>query len=54
MNKAQTEFLDTLLIDFIETHTTDVRCDLCGAVRAEHRIEDCPVKLAVELREQLN
>lgn len=51
--KAQKEFLGALLLDYIETHTTAERCDICGAYREDHRFEDCSVSLAVDLREQL-
>ncbi len=54
LNKTHKEFLDTLLIDYIETHTTSERCDQCGAYRTEHRFDDCPVKVAVEVRDLIN
>lgn len=51
---AEKEFLDSLLLDYIEEHTTAQRCDVCGAYQEDHRFEDCSVSLAVSIRTNLN
>ena len=46
--------LRSILTDYVETHLSETNCSVCKAKWSDHKREDCPVKVAVELLEELD
>ena len=53
LDQPKKELISELLTDYIHSHTTTHQCDVCGAYRSDHTHEDCPVKLASEMLEEV-